>query len=91
MRTSSLFSLPFALLLAVLELPGILASDSLYSETLLRKDQVQAVLEHQPVTYAACKHIVCTRMCSNRAISLITFDFKADRAYRDYKLRFRDN
>jgi hypothetical protein len=50
----------FTLLLDVGYWSGVYAADSFLSDHLIRKDQVQNVLEHQPATKPACQHIVRT-------------------------------
>jgi len=37
---------------------GVYAADSFLSDHLIRKNQVQNVLEHQPATKSMCDHIV---------------------------------
>lgn len=47
-----------ALLLNIDDSSGVRAADSFLSDHIIRKDQVQNVLEHQPAKQPACKHIV---------------------------------
>lgn len=62
MLTANLFMLPGLLLALILDFPGLYApayaKESFLSDNLVRKDQVQNVLEHQPVKQAGCRHIV---------------------------------
>ena len=48
--------------------PGLSYADksftSFLSDTLVRKDQVQTVLEYQPVRHASCKNAVVSRLVS---------------------------
>ena len=37
---------------------GVYAADSFLSDTLIRKDQVQTVLEYQPAKHPGCDNIV---------------------------------
>ncbi|KII92731.1 hypothetical protein PLICRDRAFT_172784 [Plicaturopsis crispa FD-325 SS-3] len=66
----------WAILFALLE-PHIAyaASDSFLADTLVRKDQVQNVLEHQPATHATCKQPptgpIETTMCDYETIESV--------------------
>jgi len=57
---------------------GVCAADSFLSDHLIRKDQVQNVLEHQPATKPACEHIptgpIETTMCDYETIESVNKD-----------------
>lgn len=75
MRAQSLSATLLALVLNFSYWPGVHAADSFLSDTLIRKGQVQNVLEHQPATRAGCDKTVCIYPLSLRFSVLIKVTF----------------
>jgi len=57
---------------------GVYAADSFLSDTLIRKDQLQTVLEHQPAKHSGCDNIptgpIETTMCDYETIESVNDD-----------------
>lgn len=66
------------------------AADSFLSDAIIRKDQVQTVLEHKLAKEPACKHIVCNRPVFADS-STDRRESTAHRANRDDHVRLREH